>query len=243
MLAISAAYFLRVYKTLIIDQVQNSPWLNIGIVVYFALVVAFFLGYVAEVFRGASLGLSLACILFFESLFVLATIVLIARLFMNIKQVKCNQLDLLTGVFTKTAFDSLVGEALRCKNGSLEGAALAVMDLDRFKQVNDTIGHLKGDEVLVMAVDKIRAHLMHGEICARFGGDEFVVFSPREHADSFELRTKLMQQDVCAAAKLICPDVALTMSVGIAFFRDGRPREAVFAEADRLMYEHKRQTR
>lgn len=65
MLAISAAYFLRVYKTLIIDQVQNSPWLNIGIVVYFALVVAFFLGYVAEVFRGASLGLSLACILFF----------------------------------------------------------------------------------------------------------------------------------------------------------------------------------
>lgn len=242
-LATSALLFLHTYRTVVRTMVESSLLLNAAIIIYFALMLAFFLGYLVVAFTSSAIDTTTSVILLFGSIFVLVTILLVGKLFHNIKVVERNQLDLLTGLFTKTAFEALVGEVIARNGGACAGCKLAVLDLNRFKEVNDTLGHLKGDEILRITSDAIRKHLLHDEFCGRFGGDEFVIFSPSRRAETFDGRVAEIQHDVAAQAKSLCGGLCVTISAGIAEFSQPADFASTFEQADARMYRNKQAAR
>jgi diguanylate cyclase (GGDEF)-like protein len=86
--------------------------------------------------------------------------------------------DGLTGLANRTAFQAHASAVLDAA-GADELTGVLVLDLDGFKQVNDTLGHAAGDELLVGVADQLRASVRTGDTVARLGGDEFVILLPR----------------------------------------------------------------
>jgi diguanylate cyclase (GGDEF)-like protein/PAS domain S-box-containing protein len=87
--------------------------------------------------------------------------------------------DLLTGLLNRQAFDDHLQAALRRLRGADERHCLLYMDLDQFKVVNDTCGHLAGDELLRRIAALVLEQVREGDVASRLGGDEFGVFLPR----------------------------------------------------------------
>ena len=86
--------------------------------------------------------------------------------------------DELTALPLRGAFVATAADAIATARASQGECALLVIDVDQFKQVNDTYGHLKGDAVLVLVAELLRHTLRGGDIAARWGGDEFVALLP-----------------------------------------------------------------
>ncbi|MGZ4190703.1 MAG: GGDEF domain-containing protein [Actinomycetota bacterium] len=137
--------------------------------------------------------------------------------------------DALTGVGSRRHADALV-------LGVQPGDALLLIDVDHFKSVNDTRGHLGGDRLL----ERLGAHLRDGlrdhDAVARFGGDEFLVRLHLHDGDPEEIAHRLLE------SWLGVGDVP-TFSVGIAAHGRGADPQETFAEADRALYVSKREGR
>lgn len=146
--------------------------------------------------------------------------------------------DQLTGASSRAAFAQDVQEQLSV-SGS--GCALMMIDLDRFKAVNDTFGHAAGDEVLVAFAERVRRCLRKDDLFGRQGGEEFVVFV----ADSREVDAIAERIRVAVnSAPVTLNDgraVEITASIGLLVF--GRPTaasvDALLVEADALLYRAK----
>jgi diguanylate cyclase (GGDEF)-like protein len=144
--------------------------------------------------------------------------------------------DPLTGLPNKRAFDDRLDTELRRAAREYYPVALVVMDLDRFKQINDTWGHAVGDEALVKLAQHIEAELRAGDICGRVGGDEFVLALVRADAHSAErvlgrLRRALEKVTVGPAGE------KLGFSAGIAEFpRHSPDRDQLLRCADSALY-------
>ncbi|MDX6510965.1 MAG: hypothetical protein QOE36_469 [Gaiellaceae bacterium] len=144
--------------------------------------------------------------------------------------------DSLTGLPNKRAFDDRLDTELRRAAREYYPVALVAVDLDRFKQINDTWGHAVGDEALVKLANHIEAELRAGDICGRIGGDEFVLALVRADAHSAErvvgrLRRALENVTVGPAGE------HLRFSAGIAEFpRHAAARENLLRCADTALY-------
>ena len=93
--------------------------------------------------------------------------------------------DTLTGLANRTYFGELAAEDLDARrNGSPRTAALMIIDVDDFKHVNDTYGHLAGDELLMQVARRLDAALPPGSVLARLGGDEFIVYRGQVDANA-----------------------------------------------------------
>jgi diguanylate cyclase (GGDEF)-like protein/PAS domain S-box-containing protein len=150
--------------------------------------------------------------------------------------------DTLTGLNNRDAFERAASEQLaRCKRYG-EHAALLMLDLDQLKQINDTHGHLVGDEALRTVGNAVSQRLRASDLACRFGGDEFVVLLPQTGigdaqtvADQIELT--IQQTPVTAPAGA----VKLTASIGVAHMDADTPdAKAALSEADASMYAVKR---
>ncbi|MEV3988896.1 bifunctional diguanylate cyclase/phosphodiesterase [Streptomyces sp. NPDC049837] len=135
---------------------------------------------------------------------------------------------------TWTALEEAEGEGVR--------AALVLIDLDRFRSVNDTLGHLAGDRLLLQIADRLRLALPRGAEAARLGGDEFAVLLPT--ADSTTSAQRVARQ---LAAELSSPldldglTLVLEASAGVAVFPDhALDAEGLLQRADVAMYQAKR---
>ena len=154
--------------------------------------------------------------------------------------------DELTGLPTRTLTLTFIDHALRRARRTGGNVALLFIDLDRFKLVNDTLGHLVGDEVLVAMARRVRARVRHADIVARLAGDEFVVLS--EDVDCIEDAVALAQSisqvltqplDLESGRNLV-----VSASVGVAFAERGRGHaELLLSGADVAMYQAKERGR
>ncbi|MDJ1137183.1 putative bifunctional diguanylate cyclase/phosphodiesterase [Streptomyces iconiensis] len=121
-------------------------------------------------------------------------------------------------------------------------AALVLIDLDRFRSVNDTLGHLAGDRLLLQIAERLRAALPRGAEAARLGGDEFAVLLPA--ADSTTSAKRIARGLVSALSSPLDLDgltLVLEASAGVAVFPDhAREAEGLLRRADVAMYEAKR---
>jgi diguanylate cyclase (GGDEF)-like protein len=141
--------------------------------------------------------------------------------------------DVMTGLANRTQFQMRLADICG-PDGT--GGALMLVDLDGFKQVNDTLGHAIGDECLVEFTRRLSAVCQSAEVVARIGGDEFaVVFGPSMTLQAIET---LAQRLVAAArAPMTCSGrmFGVTTSIGFAFAHGETP-SAVFTRADMALY-------
>ncbi|MGH2883845.1 MAG: GGDEF domain-containing protein, partial [Solirubrobacteraceae bacterium] len=139
--------------------------------------------------------------------------------------------DPLTGLSTRRAWDVAINERM-CRRGDRAGSfAVALIDLDGLKEINDTNGHDAGDDALAATAAALRAALRDGDLVARLGGDEFAILVPDA---TLEATLALTERMLAALPK------PLTASAGVAMW-DGRESAIQLQRrADRAMYAAKR---
>ena len=147
--------------------------------------------------------------------------------------------DFLTGLFNRRHFElELARETERVARYGSPGAVL-VIDLDNFKDVNDTFGHKAGDDVLKGVAGLLRQRLRHTDVVARLGGDEFAVLLPQTDADHAQtVADEVVKALGRQTAVLADQSIRVTASIGVTLF-DGLTDIEVLAYADRAMYEAK----
>jgi diguanylate cyclase (GGDEF)-like protein len=146
--------------------------------------------------------------------------------------------DSLTGLPNRNLFHDRIGQAVLACERSGGPVAVLLMDLDRFKEVNDTLGHHSGDVLLTELGSRIRDVLRASDTVARLGGDEFGVLLPDQSnpMDVVHVMEKIRQ---AVERPLVVQDLPLGVeaSVGVAFYPDhGRTVDALLQAADVAMY-------
>ncbi len=149
--------------------------------------------------------------------------------------------DALTGLANRTLFHDRLQLALSEANKLDERVGLLVLDLDRFKEVNDTLGHAQGDRLLCEIGERLRGALRDTDTLARLGGDEFAVVLPNVHdaesaADVARRMLAALEQPFAFDELSVTPQA----SVGVAVCPDdGRDLDQLLSRADQAMYEAK----
>lgn len=143
------------------------------------------------------------------------------------------QLDALTGAYRKKYFDKRVEKELADKNA----CALAVLDIDDFKRVNDIYGHQVGDQVLQEFTALIQGELREDDIFARWGGEEFLILLKGEHTDETTKRVEAMRKqiDTFTFGRI----GHLTASFGLAWYQDDDDSSSLLNRADKALYKAK----
>ncbi|MCO8270664.1 EAL domain-containing protein [Actinoplanes sp. TRM 88003] len=152
--------------------------------------------------------------------------------------------DALTQLANRALFRERVGDALRTRPEAGEVTVL-FLDLDGFKEVNDSLGHLAGDQLLVQVADRLRASVREGDVVARFGGDEFAVLieSDRGGDDAEQVAQRIidvLEEPFASESR----DIHVQASIGLAaagLLADGEDdgAEQLMRNADLAMYKAK----
>lgn len=150
--------------------------------------------------------------------------------------------DALTGLPNRALFTDRLQQAIAHARRYQTRLAVLFVDLDRFKLVNDTYGHLKGDQLLQHTASRLRHCLRGSDTLSRMGGDEFIAFvsdlQGREDADA--VATKILHE-LREPFSLGSGDFRISVSVGIAVFpQDGVTESELIRNADAAMYQVKK---
>ncbi|MFZ2490652.1 MAG: EAL domain-containing protein [Thermoanaerobaculia bacterium] len=153
--------------------------------------------------------------------------------------------DALTGLPNRPLFSDRLIMALAQASRTQNKLAILFLDLDRFKEINDSLGHSLGDSLLKAVAERIHCCLREGDTVARFGGDEFTLLIPRlEHVeDAAKIAQKII--DTLKIPFIIHEhELFITTSIGITIFpTDGNDPEMLVRNADTAMYRAKEQGR
>ena len=148
--------------------------------------------------------------------------------------------DYLTGLpNARSLFMHLAQEVARCRRMKTSLAVL-VCDIDGFKQINDSFGHLEGDRLLREFTAQVKDVCRGYDYVARMGGDEFVITAPGLTPEAAAEKAERLNQAAIESGGTVCGREVITLSVGIAYCPDdGFDVERLLAEADRRMYSMK----
>ena len=148
--------------------------------------------------------------------------------------------DYLTGLpNARSLFVHLAQEVARCRRMK-SSLAVLVCDIDGFKQINDSFGHLEGDKLLREFTTRLKDICRGYDYVARMGGDEFVITAPGMTADAAQEKAERLNRAAIESGRHVCGRNLITLSVGMAFCpEDGTDVERLLAEADRRMYSMK----
>jgi diguanylate cyclase (GGDEF)-like protein/PAS domain S-box-containing protein len=148
--------------------------------------------------------------------------------------------DPLTGLGNRTLLRDRMSQALARRERRGGTIALLFIDVDRFKRINDSLGHDVGDELLLEVAKRIKSAVRPGDSVIRLGGDEFVVLAEDlEDESSAEDIGERIRAAVAVPFDLADHAVAPTVSIGIAIATDGTTADLLLMEADTAMYRAK----
>jgi diguanylate cyclase (GGDEF)-like protein/PAS domain S-box-containing protein len=152
--------------------------------------------------------------------------------------------DTLTGLPNRNLFDDRLSQAIVHAHRNSGTVAVAALDIDGFKMVNDSLGHQAGDLLLQEVAHRLSACVREGDTVARLGGDEFVVVMPLAKAEDALIIAEMLLQAFAATIRCDMQDMYVTASIGIAMYpKDGRDAESLLKYADLAMYRAKEQGR
>lgn len=146
--------------------------------------------------------------------------------------------DSLTKVFNRDTFMELLKRTMVLSASTNGPLALALMDIDSFKEINDTYGHLAGDLVLSSMGQILRSNLRREDAVARYGGDEFIIFIPHAGPEALDTIFEKLRKSVEEHAFGTLPQV--TISIGYTLFSPGEETDNLIERADTALYESKR---
>jgi diguanylate cyclase (GGDEF)-like protein len=151
--------------------------------------------------------------------------------------------DPLTEVYNYRYFQSQIERELLRGSRHHKIFSIAMIDIDNFKQFNDTQGHRNGDQALKIIAQKLKDNIRKSDILSRYGGDEFVLILPElNKVQAKSLAQKLVQliKDTKLPIKKDMPRVEVTISLGIASFpEDGSNEDTLLKKADEALYHAK----
>jgi len=150
--------------------------------------------------------------------------------------------DELTSCLNRAASLELLARTTAEVDATRGGSALIYIDLDDLKSVNDEFGHAAGDQLLIVAADRLRGAVRDRDAVGRLGGDEFLVICPQ--VESSALAVTIAERIAAATAATVDvgpATVELRTSVGVAWTAEALDADAFIAQADSAMYESKRQ--
>jgi diguanylate cyclase (GGDEF)-like protein len=151
------------------------------------------------------------------------------------ERVRAN-VDGLTGAANRRHFYELAEQELAVAKRYRQPMSVILFDLDHFKQINDSLGHQGGDEMLQRVARMARAHLRNADVFARYGGEEFIVLLPQTSATPAQIVAERMREDMTAASVTISCGVAELMSPDDTL-------DEIVRRADQALYTAKRQGR
>jgi diguanylate cyclase (GGDEF)-like protein len=176
------------------------------------------------------------------AIFAVPTVLLIRRFMMHAQLLAQTRIDTKTGLLNSSTWETEATIEVERAHRTETPLSVALIDIDHFKAVNDTHGHLVGDVVLRAVTDAIQEHLRSYDLAGRFGGEEFVVLLPQaRQPDAISIAERL-RTHVAALAIPIAEDkpgehVRLTISVGVATLNEHtRELTDLMAAADAAMY-------
>jgi diguanylate cyclase (GGDEF)-like protein len=153
--------------------------------------------------------------------------------------------DSLTGLENRARFLERLGEAVATAVRSSRRLGVLYIDLDRFKDVNDSLGHATGDRVLLEAARRLRSTVRQADACARFGGDEFALLVPEvESIADLEILATRIGRVLAHPYPVDDTDIHLSASIGVVVFpEDGDAPDMLLRHADAAMYRAKEEGR
>ncbi len=146
--------------------------------------------------------------------------------------------DPLTGLANRRALTTALGREVARSVRTKEPLSLAIMDIDFFKKINDTYGHVAGDDVLRAVADAMAANVRDVDVVARYGGEEFAIVLPNCPSEG----ALIVVERVRAAVSALPTVTRVTVSAGIATSTGvaGADAERLMADADEALYASKR---
>ncbi|MGC3963081.1 MAG: GGDEF domain-containing protein [Rhodocyclaceae bacterium] len=149
--------------------------------------------------------------------------------------------DTLTGALNRKGIDEMMTREIARSQRRNTRLCVALLDVDNFKQLNDTYGHATGDDALRHLADVVRETLRPQDSCGRYGGEEFLILLPdTEHEDAVQALTRLQRE---LTKRFFLHDnqrVLITFSAGVSLFEIGEDPQRTIERADRAMYRAKR---
>jgi diguanylate cyclase (GGDEF)-like protein len=153
--------------------------------------------------------------------------------------------DALTGLPNRLLLDDRITQTIAQADRQSHEFAILVIDLDRFKIINDSLGHRAGDELLREVAQRLKSAVRAVDTTARLGGDEFVILlgSPTTQSEALAVARRVIQL-MEPSMRLLGIDVHISPSIGAAFYpHDGRTADTLLAHADAAMYTAKERGR
>ena len=151
--------------------------------------------------------------------------------------------DVLTGLPNRLAFNARMGEALECRKTPAQSVVLMLLDLDRFKHVNDTFGHPVGDELLKLVTDRMAGCIRSDDIAARIGGDEFAIILKAPRAQVRDVAcgiADMLLHEVQRPFTISGNQISVGVSIGICVIAGAmQDQERIIQEADHALYRAK----
>jgi len=153
--------------------------------------------------------------------------------------------DSLTKLPNRWLFQDRLSQTLAQARRENQLVGLVFLDLDRFKNINDTLGHSAGDELLKEVAHRLKSCIRRSDTIARLGGDEFVIILPAiNQTEDATLIARKILQSFTPAVDLEGQEIFITTSIGIAIYpNDGQNSESLVRNADTAMYQAKERGR
>ena len=142
-----------------------------------------------------------------------------------------------TGLYNNKFFESILEMEIEKAKRGQKDLCLFIIDIDFFKKINDTHGHMKGDEFLKRIADILRKQLRKSDVAARFGGEEFFIILPQT---SF-VKSKNLTSRLRAAIKSdsVLKKYGITISGGLTCYKKGDSKKIIKTRADKALYKAK----
>lgn len=230
-------------------------WEILGVLIFF-----FLFSYLAYVYLLSSkeegvytVGLLVPFILFFGAIFVLLVNLLSLKTTLELKRIgtleRENITDPLLDIYNRRYLEHMLHREFLLSRRKELPLSIMLLDIDHFKEVNDTHGHLAGDETLHSLVRVIKGHFRVTDLVARYGGDELLIMLPHTpEAAAWKLAEKLRR--AIAAETMVSggvdedgkqwPEIKVTVSIGVAGLKpDMASEKDLFAQADQALYRGK----